>query len=389
MDEREILKSIKTSIDNVPIDLLEKIKAQQKIKMTEHDEITMQKKRKKGISKFIPYASVAMIFFFVVLNWHLNNNVMYSKIYLDVNPSISIEVNKKENVIALFAVNKDGKRIVKGIDYKGKSVYLITDELMNRMIQENYISKADQFLLLSVYNKNEKKARIQKDKLENNLYQYMEEKAIEPIVLTQELKHNAKEKFTEDGVSTGKTVFIEKMKLLNSDFKVENLKVLSIRELVNLSQKNKLDLKKIIESKDFKKIESIYIENDDKEQPEEEIKEDIEEKEDKEDEEDEEDKEVKEDKEDKEENQKAANLEQVFKLLSKDEKKLIDNGYKDGEISKFIITSSNKKFREVTPAYYNTSVYLVSFPTNLSEGDDFIVLCNLEMNKIVGYGVIE
>lgn len=256
MEKKEILNSIKNTIDNVPIDLLEKIKTQQIEKMQEHDEITIIHSSKKTIKKLISYASVAAVLFFIFVQWELNNSVVSSRIYLDVNPSINIEMNKKDKIIALIALNKDGEKIVEGIDYKGKSVYTIIDELLNRMIQGNYISKDEPFLLLSTYNKDEQIAKIKEDEIENRIRKYLEKKSIDPIILSQKVNASIEKEEKEPELSLTKKALIQKMNTLNPNLKVEKLKNLSISELMSLSEKSKLDLKKIIDSKDFQKIKS-------------------------------------------------------------------------------------------------------------------------------------
>jgi len=261
MEQKEILNSIKKTIDNVPIDLLEKIKTQKIEKMQEHDEITIIHSGKKTIKKLISYASVAAVLFFIFVQWELNNNVVSSRIYLDVNPSINIEMNKKDKIIALIALNKDGKKIVEGIDYKGKSVYTIIDELLNRMIQGNYISKDEPFLLLSAYNKDEQIAKIKEDKIENHIRKYLEKKSIDPIILSQKVNVSIEKEEKEPGLSITKKALIQKMNTLNPNLKVETLKNLSISELMSLSEKSKLDLKKIIDSKDFQKIKSYSFDD--------------------------------------------------------------------------------------------------------------------------------
>ena len=56
MKEKEILSSIKNSIDKAPVDLLNKIKEQPRAKMMRHDDITRQKSFAVIVKKIIPYA---------------------------------------------------------------------------------------------------------------------------------------------------------------------------------------------------------------------------------------------------------------------------------------------------------------------------------------------
>ncbi len=121
MKDHEILQSIKNSIEKAPIDLLEEIKAKPRTKMLRHDEITAQKSPLSTFKRIAPYASIAAIFFAVFINWQLVSNRLDSRIYLDVNPSITIETNSRDKVISLEAGNSDGQSIIEGLSYKDKS----------------------------------------------------------------------------------------------------------------------------------------------------------------------------------------------------------------------------------------------------------------------------
>ena len=162
MNEKKILNSLRKSIDNAPIDILDRIKEAPREKMDAHDEITRQDMRTPSFKKLMPYASMAAAFLLVFLGWQYQVKLPDSHIYIDVNPSIEIVSNRRDKVINILADNRDGKRIVKDMDYKGKNIYQVTEEILDRMMDENYLSKDHEFLLLSVYNKIKPRQRNKK-----------------------------------------------------------------------------------------------------------------------------------------------------------------------------------------------------------------------------------
>ena len=99
MKEKEILSSLKNTIENAPIDLLDRIKEQPGTKMIRHDDITRQNSIYATARKLIPFASVAAVFLAIFLNWQFTAIAMDSRIYLDVNPSITIETNRQDKAI--------------------------------------------------------------------------------------------------------------------------------------------------------------------------------------------------------------------------------------------------------------------------------------------------
>ena len=256
MKEKEILKSLKDSIDKAPIDLLDDIKKAPRTKMLKHDQITRQETKSNPFKKFMPYASIAAAFLLVFFGWNYQTRMPDSHIFIDVNPSIEITTNRINKVIDIGASNKDGKSIIKDFNYKGMTVDQVTEEILDRMYDEGYFNKDHKFLLLSIYNKNGEKSEIQKLKMDKKIHEHMKKKSFEPIVLSQKLeKTSSIESFSREyGISISKMTFIRNLLILNPELETKELVSLTIEELVSLSQGMGIDLDKILDSTDFEKI---------------------------------------------------------------------------------------------------------------------------------------
>lgn len=264
MNERQILDSIKRSVDQAPIDILDKIKQQPRTKMLRHDDITRQDTNKLSFKKLMSYASIAAVFLFMLFGWQYMTQMPYSHVYLDVNPSIEIVTNRQDKVINLKADNMDGQRLVQDLEYKGKTVYQVTEEILDRMMREDYINRDQEFLLLSVYNKNQDKAEEQKRNLDQKIHEHLQAKELQPIVLAQKLDNTSTiEKYAKEyGISVSKMTFIRNMIILNPELETKALVNLSIGELVRLSQGMGLKLDKIIDSDDLEKVEPLLPEQE-------------------------------------------------------------------------------------------------------------------------------
>lgn len=89
---------------------------------------------------------------------------------------------------------------------------------------------------------------------------------------------------------------------------------------------------------------------------------------------------------------KDEKISQVYNMLDETRKKRIKNKSdrsKQVEIKKMIIRASNRRYTAVNKEYYGKRVYVVTFPIIDGTETEFLVLCNFELNEIVGYGVIE
>lgn len=250
-----INKHIKNAIDSAPIDLLDKIKAEPVEKMKEHDYITRQEeieRKPKFIRPVLAFASMAAAFLIAYFGWYMPNMMPDSIVYLDVNPSMEMSMNRKEKVIELEGLNEEAKELVEDIDYKGKDINIVLNELLDRMLKEGYIDKDHHAMLVSVLNEDVEKGNIQVDKLNETISQFFSHEEIRPIVLRQSVVTT---KTIEDyankyNISIGKMTFIKNLIILNPDFELEELVNLSIEELIKLSRDIGLDLSKIVDIDD-------------------------------------------------------------------------------------------------------------------------------------------
>jgi len=256
MNEERIISSIKNSIENAPIDLLDKIKSEPIQKMIKHDDITRQSKEKSWTKSVIPIMSLAASLVFIFGLWQFQYRTPDSFVYLDVNPSVELVTNKKDEVIDLASFNDDGEEVLKGIQFKGRDIVLVTEELVMKMIDLGYIDSSDDYLLLSVYNEDIDKKESQKERLNTSIHSFMEKTHFSPIVLVQNLERTStiEDYAKEYGISWSKMTFIRNMIILNPNLQVEDLVGLSLTELITLGRSMKLDLESIIQSDDFERI---------------------------------------------------------------------------------------------------------------------------------------
>lgn len=261
MRDNEILDHIKGGIEEAPINILDNIKGQQVVKMIEHDEITRQEK-KRSFRPIMSFVSVAAVFLLVFINISLVR-MPDSQIYLDVNPSLQITTNRRDNVIDLIAINEDALGIVEGIDYKGKDLNTVTEEIMDYFVEESFIDDDHGAVLVSVYNEDSEKSKHQADELNDVITNKLNDSDRHPILLTQSIdKSNAVDDFAERyGISVGKMTFIRNLIILNPDLKTEDLVELSLRELIELFQNKGIDIEKIIDDEDDEDEDDVEIDS--------------------------------------------------------------------------------------------------------------------------------
>ncbi|NLW22952.1 MAG: PepSY domain-containing protein [Tissierellia bacterium] len=232
--------------------MLEELKNKPVEKMVYHDHITRQEIEERkpiGLKPIFTLATAFCLLLIAYFGWYTPYMVADSIIYLDVNPSIEMSINRKEKVIDLTGINDEGKKLVSGIDYKNRDINSVVNELLDNMLQQNYIDKENHAILVSVLNKNLEKGNKKVGELNETINSYFKNDDIKPIVLRQSIvKTNTLEEFAEEyNISVGKMTFIKNLMILNPEFQLEDLVHLSLEELIKISREKGLDLKKIID----------------------------------------------------------------------------------------------------------------------------------------------
>lgn len=201
------------------------------------------------VKKLLPLVACLMIYIATFTNWTFQTAMPYNQVYVDVNPSIHFLTNRREEVIDLKADSLEGEGIIEGIQYKGKTVEEVTEEILGKMVNDKYISKDKEYLLLTVDGKDSKKADKEKYYLDNLIHKYLNKKEIKPIILKQQLNNSKKieELAVEYNTSISKMTFIDNIIGLDKELEASELVDLSISELVDLMAKNKLDISSIVD----------------------------------------------------------------------------------------------------------------------------------------------
>ena len=172
----------------------------------------------------------------------------YQTIYMDINPSMAVVINRFEKVKEVVYINDDAENLFSKYKLKGKSI----DEVMRKFIDEcegKGILEENPTLYISSYSKNQKDADKILNKLNNNANKIFKEKnkdlKIENEKITKEEKKNAE----KQKLSPAKLRLINEILILSEDNNIENLKKMSMQELKELI--DELEKTKPSDSDDF------------------------------------------------------------------------------------------------------------------------------------------
>lgn len=248
MKKREIEDRLNKCIsDSVP-DVLDSILEKCEEKKGFNLNMNKEKKKEYKVGFFPKYAIVFGLLIIVLgIGFGINNNSNMSIIEFDVNPSIEIKVNKKEEIVKAYALNEDGKKVLKDMDLEGVDLNVAVNAIVGSMLKNGYLSVDNNSILVSVQNSNKKESERLQKKLRDEINSLLIASSIEGSILTQEYTDtDSLTKLSNDNkISVGKAKLISNViesKIVNSKgelYTFESLANLSINELnVLLNEKN-------------------------------------------------------------------------------------------------------------------------------------------------------
>ena len=164
-----------------------------------------------------------------IQGWRSGQTVA-SVVSLDVNPSIQLQVNRKERVLSAEPLNADAWTILKDMELEGTQLNVAVNAIVGSLLQNGYLTEAGSAILISVEDSDAQRA----GRLEAELNQTVSAAVEKAVVLSQVLTRDAGQTPGTAGVSAGKAALVQSIQALNGNLVFEDLAALSVEELWQL-----------------------------------------------------------------------------------------------------------------------------------------------------------
>ncbi len=204
-----------------------------------------EKKRRPVFRYMTMMTAMAALLVVVIFALPMRQVLPSATIYMDVNPSLTIEVDKNEKVIDVIADNADGDTILEDMDLKKVDIDVAINALIGSMVKNGYLTEAKNFILLTVEGDDPEKAEALRLRLETSIDQSMQSMVGSAAVFDQvaEINDTEVDLAEQYGISPGKALLIEKLVETNPQLSYEMLAGLSIEELYNQLKAEGIDLR--------------------------------------------------------------------------------------------------------------------------------------------------
>ncbi len=249
MTDHELELRLKNAVDGCTPDVLDKI-------MTECDSYKEKEKSKRGNSviditdkirlsdssgrkknNWKRYASMAAMLVIMVgigIFGSVQYNVKHvvSVVQLDVNPSVEMRINKKEEVVSAEGLNADGQEILSGMKLEGLDIYTATNAIIGSLLKHGYIDELSNSILLSVEDEDLERGSYLQEGLADEIDAILRSASLNASILSQYVDGNAVDAVSQEyGISHGKAALIEHIMDSNQKYTFEELSKLSVNEL--------------------------------------------------------------------------------------------------------------------------------------------------------------
>ena len=238
MTDQELEQKLRTALEHAAPNDFQGVLARISPKArTEQAPIPFEAAARKKKRRWAPLAAAACLALVVAAGgggWYLQNNTVASVVSLDVNPSVTLNVNSKEKVLSAIPVNEDGGDILAGMDLTGVQLDVAMNAIVGALLTQGYVDELANSILITVEDDDAGRgARLQQE-LTDQADAILANTSVNGAILSQTIQNNQQLQELSDtyGITTGKAALIQTIvDTGNSLHTFEELVGLSINDL--------------------------------------------------------------------------------------------------------------------------------------------------------------
>lgn len=195
-------------------------------------ENTAKKKSGRVFSRVMAAAAALVLIVTGTYLYGANHSVA-STVALDVNPSIELGVNKKEQVVLVTPKNEDGVKVIGDMKLKGSDLKVAVNAIIGSMLREGYISELANSILISVDSDDPIKSAEMQSRLSAEVKDMLDTGSFKGAVLSQTISDDPDTKRLAEqyGITEGKAQLIKQITENNAAHTFDELAGLSVNEL--------------------------------------------------------------------------------------------------------------------------------------------------------------
>ena len=235
MTDRELNEKLRQAYEHATPDVLDAVLSDCNEQKGRVVSMTTEKKKKAWLRPLIAAAACLCLLLgggFGLKSYRVNHMVD-ATVSLDVNPSVELQVNQKERVLNVKAMNEDGRIIVGDMDLSGSSLDVAVNALIGSMLQNGYLNELANSILISVDNDDLVRGADLQARLSAEVDRLLQTDSFSASVLSQTVVRSSElQQMAEQyGITLGKAQLIQDILSRSTLHTFDELAPLSINEL--------------------------------------------------------------------------------------------------------------------------------------------------------------
>ena len=259
MKQENIEKELQEAVQNlIPNDLFTRITAEldSKEEGAKMEKVLVRRIESKrsslGLKTVMQLVAACVALVLVVggIFYYRGNLMVDSLVDLDVNPGIELLTNQKNRVLEAYATNGDGDKVLSGMDLQNVDLQVALNAIVGSMVQQGYMTKDTKGVLVTVQNKDQKKADNLRKLVVKEMEIALSTEDMNAAVFHQVISsqnNNASAFARKNNISLGKAVFVLNLAKKDSSLNAKELAKMKISEIAKLVADKKIDIRDIIE----------------------------------------------------------------------------------------------------------------------------------------------
>ncbi len=259
MKQENIEKELQEAVQNlIPNDLFTRITAEldSKEEGAKMEKVLVRRIESKrsslGLKTVMQLVAACVALVLVVggIFYYRGNLMVDSLVDLDVNPGIELLTNQKNRVLEAYATNGDGDKVLSGMDLQNVDLQVALNAIVGSMVQQGYMTKDTKGVLVTVQNKDQKKADNLRKLVVKEMEIALSTEDMNAAVFHQVISsqnNNASAFARKNNISLGKAVFVLNLANKARSLDAKELAKMKISEIAKLVADKNIDIRDIIE----------------------------------------------------------------------------------------------------------------------------------------------
>lgn len=242
LNKAQIESHLKSAVDTLTPNVLDKIDLstpqEAAAPRTEPSRVVSINRRLRGLALTAAACLCLVVMGGGAYTNHQNQRIE-AVIGIDVNPSVELNINRKNKVLQANALNQEGEAVLAGMELNGVDLNVAVHAIIGSMVTNGYLDELDNAILVTVSNDSISKASALRAEIVSDIEKTLEENQVQAVVYDQQVIEldEIKALAGQYEISYGKAYFLKELISQNPSLTMADMAELSSLSMEEIARK--------------------------------------------------------------------------------------------------------------------------------------------------------